>query len=121
MTIKRRDILLRGGGMTAAALAGAQLVAPAPTDAQPGVALTWQHTADVVIVGSGASGTPAAIAAREAGNSVIVLETENHLGGHGICSGGNVPLGGGTSLQKKYGIQDSADLLYRDLTDWTVV
>ncbi len=121
MTIKRRDVLLRGGGLTAAALTGAQLAAPPAADAQPGLPLTWQHTADVVVIGSGASGTPAAIAAREAGNSVIVIETENHLGGHGICSGGNVPLGGGTSLQKKYGIVDSPELLYRDLTDWSVV
>ena len=121
MTIKRRDILVRGGGITAAALAGAGLAAPVTAQAQPGMPLAWEHTADVVVIGSGASGTPAAIAAREAGNSVIVIETENHLGGHGICSGGNVPLGGGTSLQKKYGIQDTPDLLYRDLTDWTVV
>ena len=121
MTIKRRDVLLRGGGLTAAALTGAQLAAPPAADAQPGLPLTWQHTADVVVIGSGASGTPAAIAAREAGNSVIVIETEKHLGGHGICSGGNVPLGGGTSLQKKYGIVDSPELLYRDLTDWSVV
>jgi succinate dehydrogenase/fumarate reductase flavoprotein subunit len=119
--MKRSDVLLRGGSLTAAALTGAQLAAPEPVEAEPKGPMTWQHTADVVVVGSGASGTPAAIAAREAGNSVIVLETENHLGGHGICSGGNVPLGGGTSLQKKYGIEDSADLLYRDLTDWTVV
>jgi succinate dehydrogenase/fumarate reductase flavoprotein subunit len=121
MTIKRRDVLLRGGGLTAAALTGAQIASPPAADAQPGMPLVWQHTADVVVIGAGASGTPAAIAAREAGNSVIVIETENHLGGHGICSGGNVPLGGGTSLQKKYGIVDSPELLYRDLTDWTVV
>ncbi len=121
MTIKRRDVLLRGGGLTAAALTGAQLAAPPAAEALPGLPLTWQYTADVVVIGSGASGTPAAIAAREAGNSVIVIETENHLGGHGICSGGNVPLGGGTSLQKKYGIVDTPELLYRDLTDWSVV
>ncbi len=37
------------------------------------------------------------------------------------CSGGNVPLGGGTSAQKKYGIEDSPDLVFQDLTDWSVV
>src|SRR6202020_2285669 len=100
--------------ITAAALTGAQLAAPPAADAAPGVPTHWDHTADVVVIGSGASGTPAAIVAREAGNSVLVLETEKHTGGHGICSGGNVPLGGGTSLQKKYGIQDTPDLLFRD-------
>ena len=32
-----------------------------------------------------------------------------------------MPLGGGTSIQKKYGIEDSPDLVFRDLTDWSVV
>ena len=121
MKLNRRDVLLRGGGITAAALAGAQLATPPAAEAQTGMPTHWEHTADVVVIGSGASGTPAAIAAREAGNSVLVIEAEMHTGGHGICSGGNVPLGGGTSLQKKYGIQDSPDLLFRDLTDWSVV
>jgi hypothetical protein len=121
MKINRRDVLLRGGGITAAALTGAQLATPPAAGAQTGLPTHWDHSADVVVIGSGASGTPAAIVTREAGNSVIVLEAENHTGGHGICSGGNVALGGGTSLQKKYGVEDSADLLYRDLTDWTVI
>ena len=46
---------------------------------------------------------------------------ENHIGGHAITSGGNLPLGGGTSYQKKYGIEDSPDLFFQDLTDWSVV
>ena len=83
--------------------------------------ITWHDEADVVVIGSGAVGLPAAIAAREAGASVIVVEAENDIGGHAITSGGNVPLGGGTSAQKKYGIVDSPDLLFGDLTDWTVV
>ena len=29
--------------------------------------------------------------------------------------------GGGNSSQKRYGIEDSADLLFKDLTDWSVV
>jgi succinate dehydrogenase/fumarate reductase flavoprotein subunit len=83
--------------------------------------ITWHDEADVVVIGSGAVGLPAAIAAREAGASVIVVEAENDIGGHAITSGGNVPLGGGTSAQKRYGIVDSPDLLFGDLTDWTVV
>jgi succinate dehydrogenase/fumarate reductase flavoprotein subunit len=81
----------------------------------------WDRDADVVVVGSGAAGLPAAIVASEAGASVIVVEAENRIGGHAITSGGNLPLGGGTSYQKQHGIADSADLFFRDLTDWTVV
>src|SRR5450631_690667 len=79
------------------------------------------HDADVVVIGAGATGLPAAIVAREAGASVIVVEAEADIGGHAITSGGNVPLGGGTSVQRHHGIADSPDLLFRDLTDWSVV
>ena len=81
----------------------------------------WDREADVVVVGSGATGLPAAIVAREAGASVIIVEAENRIGGHAITSGGNLPLGGGTSYQKKYGIEDSPELFFQDLTDWSVV
>ncbi|MFQ5682509.1 MAG: FAD-binding protein [Candidatus Binatia bacterium] len=77
--------------------------------------------ADVVVVGSGAAGLPAAIAAIDDGASVIVVEGNYDVGGHAIVSGGNTPLGGGTSAQKKYGITDSPELVFSDLTDWSVV
>ncbi|HXR87300.1 MAG TPA: FAD-dependent oxidoreductase, partial [Stellaceae bacterium] len=83
--------------------------------------VSWTAEADIVVVGSGATGMPAAIVAREAGCSVILIEAEADIGGHAIVSGGNVPLGGGTSAQKKYGIPDTPDLLFQDLTDWSVV
>jgi succinate dehydrogenase/fumarate reductase flavoprotein subunit len=96
-------------------------VASLAAAATPHLPAKWDHTADVVVIGSGASGFPASIVARETGASVILVEAQPHTGGHGTCSGGNVPLGGGTSLQKKYGVVDSPDLLFRDLTDWSVV
>src|SRR6266542_4518588 len=82
---------------------------------------SWNLEADVVIIGSGAAGLPAAIKAADGGASVIVVETNYDIGGHAIISGGNVPLGGGTSAQKKYGIQDTPDTVFSDLTDWTIV
>ena len=124
MAIKRRDLLVAGSGTAAAVIAAANL---APTPAAAAVTpalhppLTWDRTADVVVIGAGCMGLPAAIVAREAGSSVILLEAEADIGGHAITSGGNVPLGGGTSQQKKYGINDSPDLLFADLTDWSVV
>ena len=82
---------------------------------------SWDLEADVVVVGSGAAGLPAAVKAVDGGASVIVVEANYDIGGHAIISGGNTPLGGGTSAQKKYGIEDSPDLVFRDLTDWTIV
>ncbi len=121
MSLKRRDFLISGGGM-AAALGASQLASSEAALAQaPHPPAKWQQSADVVVIGSGATGLPAAIIAREAGASVILVEAEKDIGGHAITSGGNVPLGGGTSVQKKYGIEDSPDLLFRDLTDWSVV
>ena len=81
----------------------------------------WDFVADVVVIGSGAAGLPAAIKAVDEGASVIVVEANYDIGGHAIISGGNVPLGGGTSAQRKFGIEDSPDIVFRDLTDWSIV
>ncbi len=89
--------------------------------AQSNDSQNWDLQADVVVIGSGAAGLPAAIKAADGGASVIVVEANYDIGGHAIISGGNVPLGGGTSAQKKYGIPDSPDTVFSDLTDWTVV
>jgi FAD binding domain-containing protein len=81
----------------------------------------WDLEADVIVVGSGAAGLPAAIRAVEGGASVIVVETNYDVGGHAILSGGHMALGGGTSAQRKYGIEDSPDVVFLDLTDWSIV
>ena len=65
------------------------------------------YEADVVVVGAGGAGLPAAISAADAGASVIVVETNHDIGGHAMLSGGRVPLGGGTSWQKRFGVVDS--------------
>ena len=78
----------------------------------------WDSVTDVVIVGAGATGLPAAIEAAENGASVIIVEQNYDIGGHAIESGGNIALGGGTSLQKKYGIDDSPDRMFSDLVHW---
>jgi succinate dehydrogenase/fumarate reductase flavoprotein subunit len=116
MGVNRRDLL----GITAAAVSAG--IAPNTVSAQAEAPPPkWDHEADVVVIGAGATGLPAAIVAREAGSSVILVEAEKDIGGHAITSAGNVPLGGGTSAQRKHGIEDSPDLLFRDLTDWSVV
>jgi succinate dehydrogenase/fumarate reductase flavoprotein subunit len=119
--ISRRN-LLKNATVAGAAVAAAGIGAAGEASAQAArPPVKWDREADVVVVGAGMTGLPAAIIAREAGASVILVEAEKDIGGHAITSGGNVPLGGGTSTQKKYGIEDSPDLLFNDLTDWSVV
>jgi len=77
------------------------------------VPANWDHTCDILIVGGGTAGLPAAIVAAKAGNKVTVLELTN------ICGGsGNVVAGGGafagTDEQKKLGIEDNAEMYYED-------
>ena len=112
---------LTGIGAVAGASTLPALKAEAQESMVPSIPEEWDLEADVVIIGSGATGLPAAIRAADEGASVIVVEANYDIGGHAILSGGNVPLGGGTSAQEKYEIEDSPDTLFKDLTDWTIV
>jgi hypothetical protein len=89
----------------------------APTPTQPyGATSSWDYTADVVIVGAGAAGLCAAIAAVEGGaTSVLVVEENYDIGGKCMLNGGAPYFGGGNSAQIAYGIVDSPDLLFQDL------
>lgn len=76
----------------------------------------WDFEADVLVVGSGGSGLPAAVKAMRDGASVIVVETNWDCGGHAAVSGGNFHSGAGIRLQTDYDIEDSADTYYLDHT-----
>src|SRR6266700_8353781 len=116
--LSRRDFVkTAGAGVGAAALGGLDAEYAEAQGRPP----HWDKQADIVVVGAGAAGLPAAIEASENGASVILIDANFDIGGHAMVSGGNVALGGGTSRQKKYSIEDSPDLLYADLTDWSVV
>ena len=112
-TIGRRDFFRKG----AAVGAGAAVLADQTSAQTRRGPVRFDAIADVVVVGAGASGLPAAIMARDQGASVIVMDANHDIGGHAMVSGGRIPLGGGTSLQKKYGIADSADQVYLDHTN----
>ena len=118
-SIGRREFIRKGAAAGVAATAVAGLSAHAATPAAQDQ-VRWDRTADVVIVGAGGAGLPAAITARDQGASVIVLDENYDIGGHAMLSGGIIPLGGGTSLQKKYAIEDSADQVYLDHTSHRV-
>ena len=78
---------------------------------------------DVIIVGSGAAGLAAAVAAADAGASVLVVESEKRVGGSSRLSGGHF-YAAGTSVQKAAGvIGDTADAMfehYMTLAQWLV-
>lgn len=75
-----------------------------------------RQSADVVIVGGGAAGFSAALEAVERGLSVILLEKLAETGGSSARSGGCLAFAG-TDLQADAGVEDTAELLYRDLIE----
>lgn len=78
---------------------------------------------DVIVVGSGAAGLAAAVAAADVGASVLVVESEKRPGGSSRLSGGHF-YAAGTSVQKEAGvIGDTADAMfehYMTLAQWLV-
>ena len=69
---------------------------------------------DVLVVGSGAAGLSAALAAAQAGAArVLVAEAEGVVGGSSRLSGG-LMMGAGTRYQRAAGIEDNGDRLFRD-------
>src|SRR6202035_3324147 len=95
----RRDFIkATATGAGAAALTGGLGGGGAKAEGKPA---RWDKEADVVVIGAGATGLPAAIQAAEGGASVILIDANADVGGHAILSGGNMALGGGTSRQRK--------------------
>src|SRR5262245_10635683 len=117
MSAQDRDAASRRSFLTAGAVAALAGVAANEADAQgaaPQANLRWDLTADVVIIGAGVAGLPAAITARDLGASVIVVDENWDIGGRGMLSGGRVSLGGGHAIQQKLGIKDSPDQVFAD-------
>ena len=108
-TPSRRDFLKTGAtaGVGATTLGGFTTQA---TEAQN----FWGLSADLVTIGAGTAGLAAAVSALDHGASVIMVDENVDIGGHGMCSGGNVHLGGGTSNQRQHGVNDSADQVFSD-------
>lgn len=73
-------------------------------------AKTVNMSADVVVVGAGASGTAAALAAVDAGSKVILLEKTSVPAGAGTLAGGMFATN--SKLQKDAGIPDASEWLY---------
>ena len=68
--------------------------------------MEFEHATDVVVVGSGAGGLTAAVAALDAGCEVIVLESTENVGGSTAKSGGGFWIPN-NHLMKVSGVDDS--------------
>lgn len=84
-----------------------------------GVVLTvqkpFESSVHVLIVGAGACGCIAALAANERGAEVLILERDARPAGNTSLSGGQIPAAG-TRLQKAAGLlDDTPELLYQDI------
>lgn len=106
-SLTRREML---AGLALGSVAAFAPVALA--SAEEVAAQAWDLEADVVVVGSG-GGMAGAITAAEAGLEVIVLEKLGIVGGSTAVHSGVVACGGGTSLQREAGIEDTPEQ-YRD-------
>lgn len=76
--------------------------------------LNWDQAADVVVIGLGGAGAACALQAIENGLSVIAVDRFEG-GGATAASGGVIYAGGGTSLQKEAGIEDTPENIYNYL------
>ena len=73
---------------------------------------SWESEFDVIVVGLGIAGGAAAVEARRAGASVLVLEQQTRGGGATANSEGTIYFGGGTRVQKANGFEDSVENMH---------
>ena len=76
----------------------------------------WDKEADVIVVGGGTAGLPAAIVAAEEGVKTIILEARATLGGSFKMVVGGLAIAG-CDEQKEQGIEDSPEIYYQDLVN----
>ena len=137
--VSRRDFVKTGA--TAGVGAVLSMSGTALAQVSPAQTIQWNYEADVVIIGAGCTGLPAAIRARDLGASVIIVDQNFDPGGKMLHSGGQISFGGGDPLQlrdiagesDKEGfvtaprqqtvaeLTEDADFLFRDHTDWSVM
>ena len=106
-TISRRSLI-------ASTIAGGAAMAASPLMAHEVDNVKWDETFDVVIIGSGFAGLAAAIEAHNAGAKAVVLEKMTAFGGNSIINGG-ILTATGCPQQKMHKIEDSVDLLEKDI------
>ena len=102
--LSKRDFL-KVAGFAALGLAGAARAADRAAKGE-----RW----DLIVVGGGNAGLPAAIFAAQRGARVLIVEAAGALGGTLFLSSGQMSAAG-TKLQQSMGIEDSWQLHYDDI------
>ncbi|MBQ9433209.1 MAG: FAD-dependent oxidoreductase [Synergistaceae bacterium] len=115
--ISRRSFL-KGTAAGALSLAAMGMFKSAAGDAyaEDTQSVKWDLEADVVVIGAGGAGLPAALKAQADGASVLLVDANWDVGGHAAVSEGYLHNGAYMSVQQKHGVRDSADLYYFDHT-----
>ena len=104
---------LRQAVKEAAKKAGVTLAGPVVVMKRQ-AAVPEKNVYDVVVIGSGGAGFSAAISAKDAGSSVVILEKMPTVGGNSLVSGAEMAAANNW-VQKKLGITgDSVELHYQD-------
>jgi hypothetical protein len=120
--VSRRDFL-KGAGLVGGAVGAGMLLQGCDT---PGVAEEgntsdnpwwlpekWDVETDVIVVGTGDAGGPAAIRAYDAGAEVIVIDKGDFFGGCSVLGGGNCQLAC-THIQVEQGVVDTPELAFKE-------
>jgi len=110
----RKEGLNRRDFIKASALGVAAFAAFRPKDVMAKVPKKWDAETDVVVVGAGGAGFAAAIEAADKGAKVLMLEKLDVIGGSTILCGGALTFAG-TDMQADKNVQDSNELLKKDL------
>ncbi|MDY3129132.1 MAG: flavocytochrome c [Berryella intestinalis] len=119
MSVGRRDFLKAAGAAGVALIGGGALAACSPNGSKSGSGskasdVKWDVESDVLVVGTGFAGLAAAIEAKEAGCDVVVIDKMSSYGGNSTINGGDMAAVG-TPLQKEAGVEDSFELMQKDM------
>jgi len=113
-SLTRRSFLKTTGTAAIAGMAIGGMSLTGTVEAAEPLPKKWDESYDVVVIGSGFAGLAAAIEAKNAGASAIVLEKMPVYGGNSIINGGDFGAPG-TKLQKENGVEDSPELMLKDM------